>query len=99
MLVAVLAGVVPRQAGVAPALGTDTLDIDAAGTWIKEDGIKFEVNSYDLYALEEALRIKDAGEADVLARVDQFPINVVGASNMATPSRVPANLSGSIQVT
>ncbi len=43
------------------------LDIDAAGTWIKEDGIKFEVNSYDLYALEEALRIKDAGEADVLA--------------------------------
>jgi electron transfer flavoprotein beta subunit len=43
------------------------LDIDAEGTWIKEDGIKFEVNSYDLYALEEALRIKDAGEADVLA--------------------------------
>ena len=43
------------------------LDIDAAGTWIKEDGIKFEVNSYDLYALEEALRVKDAGEADVVA--------------------------------
>jgi electron transfer flavoprotein beta subunit len=43
------------------------LDIDAEGTWVKEDGIKFEVNSYDLYALEEALRIKDAGEADVLA--------------------------------
>jgi electron transfer flavoprotein beta subunit len=43
------------------------LDIDAAGTWIKEDGIKFEVNSYDLYALEEALRTKDAGEAEVVA--------------------------------
>ena len=43
------------------------LDVDAAGTWIKEDGIKFEVNSYDLYALEEALRVKDAGEADVVA--------------------------------
>ncbi|HEY5658319.1 MAG TPA: electron transfer flavoprotein subunit beta/FixA family protein [Myxococcota bacterium] len=42
------------------------LDIDAAGSWIKEDGIKFEVNSYDLYALEEALRVKDAGEAEVV---------------------------------
>ena len=42
------------------------LDVDGAGTWIKEDGIKFEINSYDTYALEEALRIKDAGEAEVL---------------------------------
>ena len=41
------------------------LDINAAGTWIKEDNIKFEINSYDTYALEEALRAKDAGEADV----------------------------------
>jgi electron transfer flavoprotein beta subunit len=42
------------------------LDIDGAGTWIKEDGIKFEIYSYDTYALEEALRIKDAGEAEVV---------------------------------
>jgi electron transfer flavoprotein beta subunit len=42
------------------------LDVAADGTWIKEDGIKFEINSYDTYALEEALRIKDAGEAEVL---------------------------------
>lgn len=41
------------------------LDINAEGTWIKEEGIKFEINSYDTYALEEALRIKDAGEAEV----------------------------------
>jgi len=41
------------------------LDIAGDGTWIKEDGIKFEINSYDTYALEEALRIKDAGEAEV----------------------------------
>jgi electron transfer flavoprotein beta subunit len=41
------------------------LDISADGTWIQEDNIKFEINSYDTYALEEALRIKDAGEADV----------------------------------
>jgi electron transfer flavoprotein beta subunit len=42
------------------------LDVDAAGSWIKEDGIKFEINSYDTYALEEALRAKDAGETEVV---------------------------------
>ena len=41
------------------------LDIDPSGTWIQEGNIKFEINSYDTYALEEALRFKDAGEADV----------------------------------
>lgn len=39
------------------------LDVNADGTWIQEDNIKFEINSYDTYALEEALRIKD-GDAD-----------------------------------
>jgi electron transfer flavoprotein beta subunit len=43
------------------------LDIAGDGTWIKEDNIKFEINSYDTYALEEALKIKDAGEAEVVA--------------------------------
>jgi electron transfer flavoprotein beta subunit len=42
------------------------LDIDAGGTWIKEDNIKFEINSYDTYALEEALQAKDAAEAEVV---------------------------------
>jgi electron transfer flavoprotein beta subunit len=42
------------------------LDVNPAGTWIKEDNIKFEINSYDTYALEEALRIKDAGGAEVV---------------------------------
>ena len=41
------------------------LDIRSDGTWIQEESIKFEINSYDSYALEEALRLKDAGEADV----------------------------------
>jgi electron transfer flavoprotein beta subunit len=36
------------------------------GTWIQEDNIKFEINSYDTYALEEALRTKDAGSAEVV---------------------------------
>jgi len=43
------------------------LDVNAEHNWIKEDGIKFEINSYDTYALEEALRTKDAGEAEVVA--------------------------------
>jgi electron transfer flavoprotein beta subunit len=42
------------------------LDVRSDGTWIQEDNIKFEINSYDQYALEEALRIKDAGEAEVV---------------------------------
>jgi electron transfer flavoprotein beta subunit len=42
------------------------LDVNADGTWIKEDSIKFEINSYDTYALEEALQCKDAGEAEVV---------------------------------
>ena len=42
------------------------IDIAADGTWIQEDNIKFEINSYDTYALEEALRIKDAGDAEVV---------------------------------
>jgi electron transfer flavoprotein beta subunit len=42
------------------------LDVRDDGTWIKEEGIKFEINEYDTFALEEALRMKDAGEAEVV---------------------------------
>ncbi len=42
------------------------LDVNGDGTWIREEGIKFEINSYDTFALEEALRVKDAGEAEVV---------------------------------
>ena len=42
------------------------LDVRSDGSWIQEDNIKFEINSYDTYALEEALRIKDAAQAEVL---------------------------------
>jgi electron transfer flavoprotein beta subunit len=42
------------------------LDVRPDGTWIQEDNIKFEINSYDTYALEEALRIKDKGETEVV---------------------------------
>src|SRR5262245_33328269 len=43
------------------------LDVRPDGTWIQEDNIKFEINSYDTYALEEALRAKDGpGGAEVV---------------------------------
>ena len=42
------------------------LDINGEGNWIKEENIKFEINSYDTYALEQALLTKDAGEAEVV---------------------------------
>ena len=42
------------------------LDVNADGTWIQEDNIKFEINSYDTYAVEEALRLKDAGDTEVI---------------------------------
>jgi electron transfer flavoprotein beta subunit len=42
------------------------LDVRPDGTWIQEENIKFEINSYDTYALEEALRIKDAKQAEVV---------------------------------
>jgi electron transfer flavoprotein beta subunit len=41
------------------------LDIAPGGTWIQEGNLKFEINSYDTYALEEALQVKDGGGADV----------------------------------
>ena len=42
------------------------LDVRSDGTWIQEENIKFEINSYDTYALEEALRVKDKGETEVV---------------------------------
>ncbi len=42
------------------------LEVSPDGTWIQDGNIKFEINPYDSYALEEALRLKDAGEAEVV---------------------------------
>jgi electron transfer flavoprotein beta subunit len=43
------------------------LDALPDGSWIQEDNLKFEINSYDTYALEEALQTKDATECEVVA--------------------------------
>jgi len=42
------------------------LDVRPDGAWIQEESIKFEINSYDTYALEEALRAKDASACEVV---------------------------------
>lgn len=42
------------------------LDLRSDGSWIQDDNIKFEINDYDSYALEEALRLKDKGDAEVV---------------------------------
>jgi len=42
------------------------LEVNGDGTWIQDSNIKFEINSYDTYALEEALRLKDAGDTEVV---------------------------------
>ena len=59
------------------------LDIAADGQWIKEDGIKFEINSYDSFALEEALRLKDAGVASEVIVASIGPERVTQALRTA----------------
>jgi len=59
------------------------LDIDANGTWIQEDNIKFEINSYDTYALEEALQLKDAESDTEVVVVSIGPDRVTQALRTA----------------
>jgi electron transfer flavoprotein beta subunit len=59
------------------------LDVNSAGTWIQEDNIKFEINSYDTYALEEALRIKDADKETQVVVVSIGPNRVTQALRTA----------------
>ncbi len=39
------------------------LELASDGKWIQDANIKFEINDYDNYALEEALRVKDKDAA------------------------------------
>ena len=42
------------------------LRLDAAGTWVQESDISFEVNEPDIFALEEALRLKEKHGGEVI---------------------------------
>jgi electron transfer flavoprotein beta subunit len=59
------------------------LDVNADGSWIKEDGIKFEINSYDTFALEEALRAKDADPSSEVVVASIGPERVTQALRTA----------------
>lgn len=43
------------------------LKLDDRGTWIRDDGLPFEMNEPDTYALEEALRLKEKHGGEVVA--------------------------------
>ena len=55
--------------------------LDAAGTWVDESNLTFTLNDYDRYALEEALRLKDAG------RLEEVAVLSVGPERAATALR------------
>ncbi len=59
------------------------LDVRSDGAWIQEDNIKFEINSYDTYALEEALRLKDADKDTEVVVVSIGPDRVTQALRTA----------------
>jgi electron transfer flavoprotein beta subunit len=42
--------------------GNSVFRVNAAGTWVDETNLSFTVNDYDRYALEELLKLKDAGK-------------------------------------
>ena len=43
------------------------LRIDGGCTWVRDDGLSFEMNEPDTYALEEALRLKEKHGGEVVA--------------------------------
>jgi electron transfer flavoprotein beta subunit len=47
--------------------------IDGAGTWVDQSNLTFTLNDYDRYALEEALRLKDAGHVAEVAALSVGP--------------------------
>jgi electron transfer flavoprotein beta subunit len=47
--------------------------LNGAGTWIDESNLTFGLNDYDRYALEEALRLKDAGKLNEVVALTLGP--------------------------
>lgn len=85
------------------------LDVKADGSWIQEENIKFEINSYDTYAVEEALRLKDKTGAEVVVvsigpdRVTQALRTALGmgadrAIHVNDPAAVGADALGTAKI-
>ena len=53
--------------------------VNAAGTWVDESNLTFNLNDYDRYALEAALRLKDAGQATEVVALSVGPERVATA--------------------
>src|SRR2546425_863084 len=47
--------------------------INSAGTWVDESNLTYGLNDYDRYALEELLRLKDAGAITELVALTVGP--------------------------
>ena len=49
------------------------VQVKSDGSGVETDGVKMSINPFDEIALEEALRIKERGEAsEVIARIDRL---------------------------
>jgi electron transfer flavoprotein beta subunit len=47
--------------------------VNAAGNWVDESNLTFNLNDYDRYALEAALRLKDGGQATEVVALSAGP--------------------------
>lgn len=43
-----------------------TLTLNPEGTWVREEGLAWEINEFDMYGLEAALQLKDRFNAEVV---------------------------------
>ncbi len=53
--------------------------LNAAGTWVDETNLSFAVNEFDRYALEELLKLKDAGKVQEVVALTVGPAEAAAA--------------------
>ena len=53
--------------------------INSAGTWVDEANLSFNLNEYDRYALEELLKLKDAGKVTEVVALTVGPAESTAA--------------------
>src|SRR5262245_4411090 len=53
--------------------------VNSAGTWVDEANLSFTVNDFDRYALEELLKLKDAGKVEEVVALTVGPADAASA--------------------
>ena len=53
--------------------------LNSAGTWVDETNLSFTVNDFDRYALEELLKLKDAGKVQEVVALTVGPADAAAA--------------------